>query len=493
MFESIRRFHVKHQATQPKQVKTNILVLILVVVMFATLFGSCANVKMPENRPEGTSADTSAESVRDKLPQTIEFAGEKMTILVDEPERILADDSEIGSVKAAVENRNDFISSRYQITLDIRTVSGESIVQAVKENALSGIPEAHALCYPSNICVTLLANNLLLDLLSLPDFDTEASIGEDLYSVSTSIGNHLYLLATDTIPYYSDLYCIYYRTEWLNSLGLVSPVELAKRGEWTVKAFQNYAEQAAGAVMQKSSYDVAQDKFGYSGRTRDLLISLLAEGAGLNTVEKQSSNIPTLLSSGAWIEEAVSSVRSLLKSKSRAPYYGGDASEAFLNGRLCFYIDKLSFIDVLYEMKMTESSGFDYGILPLPTGSDGQYHTPIDSGAAVLCVPVNTPSKQLSGLGLTLLAGAGRITVKQAAIDSFLAIYSFNNDESCMFDIILRNTAFTFANVYGSGLEPVYDGTTGLLYQVLEKGGSLESLLSKAKESFDECIRSNFP
>ena len=456
------------------------------------LFASCANVKLPETSSEATSADAAAESIRDKLPQTIQFAGDKMTILVDEPERILADDSEIGSVKTAVENRNDYISSRYQITLDVKTVSSETMAEALKENALAGIPEAHAMCYPSKTCVSLLANGLLADLTSLPDFDTEIVFDEDFYSVNTSVGNHLYLLATDTIPYYSDIYCIFYRTEWLNSLGLVSPVELAKRGEWTVKAFQNYAEQAASAVMQKSSYDVAQDKFGYSGRTRDLLISLLADGAGLDTVEKQSSNVPTLISSGAGMEQDVSAVRSLLKSKSRAPYYGGDASEAFLNGRLCFYIDKLSFIDVLYELKMTESSGFDYGILPLPTGSGGQYHTTVDADAAVLCVPANTPNKQLSGLGLTLLAGAGRITVKQAAIDSFLAIYSFNNDESCMFDIILRNTSFTFANVYGSGLEAVYDGTTGLLYQVLEKGSSLDSLLTKARESFDECIRSNF-
>ncbi len=416
-----------------------------------------------------------------------------MIILVDEPERIQADGSDTGSVRSAVENRNDYITSRYQITLDVRTVSRETIAQTLKENALSGLPEAHALCYPSETCVSLLANKLLADLTTLPDFDIETSFDEDLYSISTSIGDHLYLFATDTIPYYSDLYCIYFRTEWLDSLGLISPVELVKRGEWTVKTFQNYAERAAGDVMQKSSYDVALDKFGYSGRTRNILVSLLAEGAGLDTVEKQSSNIPTLISSTTGIQEDISAVRSLLKSKSRAPYYGGDASEAFLNGRLCFYIDKLSFIDVLYELRMTELSGFDYGILPLPAGSSGQYHTPIDSDAAVLCVPLNTPDKRLSGLGLTLLAGAGRITVKQAAIDSSLALYSFNNDESCMLDIILRNTSFTFANVYGSGLEAVYDGTTGLLYQVLERGSSLESLLSTAKDSFDECIRSNFP
>ena len=484
-------FHVKH-LDKKHFFQPLFIILTAILCCAASVFAqSCANVHMPVDNSEPNSVDTAAEDIRNQIPKTIEFAGQKMLILADREDRILYDDSEIGSVKSAVQYRNEYISSHYQITIEVQTIAEESVAETLKDESLAGLPAAHAICYPAKTCDALLAAGLLTDINALPNFDTSVCYDGDLSSVSTSVGQSLYLIGTDSIPHYNDIYCIYYRPSLIESLGLLSPVDLVKRNEWNLKAFQNYSEQIASAVMKKSSYDVATDRFGYSARTRNLLVASLCDGAGIQTISKTDSNIPVLRSAGE-LEADVASVRALLKSKSRAPYYGGDASDAFLEGRICFYIDKLSYIDVLYEKKMTEESGFDYGILPLPCGQDNLYHTPIDADAPILCVPKNTPSRELSGLGVMLLVGAGRITVKQAAIDSFLAIYSFGNDESCMLDVILRNTAFSFGNVYGAGLQAVYDGAAGLLYQAAERGNALESLLKNAGEAFDECIRTNF-
>lgn len=484
-------FHVKHHITCSRSFVRQ-AVLMLFVIILAQFILSCANVELPTDPSNNNSTEAETDHIRNQLPQTIQFAGEKITLFTDQTDRILADDSQIGSVKTAIENRNDFISSHYQITINVKAVDTASIAEKLKEDQLANVQEAHILCYPADTCAALFRDGLLSDIASLPDFATDKAYGEDLYSLSFSSGNKLYLAPSDSVPYYSDLYCLFYNSKWVDQLGMISPVDLVKRSEWTLSAFKNYVEKAAHTVMQKSSYDVAQDQFGYSARTKQLLVTLMSDAAGMQTYAKNESNLPELLSTSGSLTQEADILRSVLKSKARAPYYGGDASEAFLNGRLCFYIDKLSFIDVLHEQKMTGDPGLDYGILPLPAGINGNIVTPVDGSAPVLCVPKSTPDTQLSGLGMLLLIGAGRVSVKQAAIDSFLAVYPFNNDESCMLDIILRNTEFTFADLYGAGLDSIYDGTTGLLEQVLEKGGNLDSLLTKSKAAFDECIRSNF-
>lgn len=432
-----------------------------------------------------------AESIKEELPKTIEFSGQKLIIYTDSPSLILFDENQAGAVKSALQTRNDFVEDNYQITLDVRSVDADAVETELLQSIESGTTSAHLLCYPASVCAKLYALGYLTDLISLPNFDAKAIGYEDYASRSVSFGGKIYLLPTDSLPYYDDIYCVFYRKDLVEQAGLREPELLVMRKEWTFDAFRQYTESVASGVMNKSSYDKAQDTFGYSGRDQKDLSSILAQAAGIDPIGKDGSGQIVLSSSAEQLEQQSSNLKSLMKSKSRAPYYGSGAVDAFLAGRLGFYIDHISFIDVLYERKMETEGAFDYGVLPLPAGESG-FVSPVDSEIHVYCVPTSTPGRDLSGLGLTALCGAGRITVKQSAIDSYLTLFSFDNEQSCMLDTILRSASIRFGHLYEGGFDPVYDCFSGLFYSYFDKGSSYDSLLKSRKEAFDECIASNF-
>ena len=471
-----------------KRVAT-IVTLLLVLVASLT---ACANVSLPPEQQGTDKKVEEANKIKDLIPKTIKFAGQKMVIYTDQEEKLLYDSTELGSVKTSIQTRNDYLAANYQITLDVRAVSKEEIYGKLKETVETGLTSAHALCYSAETTSGLFSLGYLADIASLPDFSAEACGIEDFTTDSRTTGTRLYMLSTPALPYSSDLYCVFYRKDSVAKAGLNYPEQAVLRGEWTVETFRQYAEAIAYTVMNKSSYDAKLDTFGYSSREKSSLPVLLGKAAGIRVIGKDRNGYPSIEEDLSASESICTKLQVLLKSKSRAPYYGSEAVDAFFDGRIGLYIDKISFIDVLYENKMESETGFDYGILPLPCGKKGEYVTPTNSDTPVLSVPVNTPLKELSGLGISVLVGAGRITIRQAAIDSFIALFSFDNEQSCMIDMIIGNASADFGTLYESALQPVYNCASGLYNDRFSKGSSLDALLKSRKAEFDACIDSNF-
>jgi len=470
----------------------SVLIIAAIISSIILSLTACANVSLPAEQ-QGTDKKTEeANKIKDLIPKTIKFAGQKMLIYTDQEEKLLYDSTELGSVKTSIQTRNDYLESNYQITLEVCVVSKEEISDTLRESLESGLTSAHALCYSAETTSALFTLGYLADIASLTDFNAEACGIENFATDPQTAGNHLYMLSTPALPYYNDLYCVFYRKDSVSKAGLNYPEQAVLRGEWTVETFRQYAEAIAYTVMHKSSYDAKLDTFGYSSRDKSTLPVLLAKAAGVGVIGKDKDGYPAIDENLSSSESICTELQVLLKSKSRAPYYGSEAVDAFFDGRIGLYIDKISFIDVLYENKMDSESGFDYGILPLPCGSKGNYVTPTGSDVPVLSVPVNTPIEELSGIGVSVLVGAGRITVRQAAIDSFIALFSSDNEQSCMIDMIIGNSASDFGTLYESALQPVFNCASGLYADRFSKGSSLDSLLKSRKAEFDQCIDSNF-
>ena len=474
-------FHVKHFKK----------ILYIIAVASFMMSTSCANVTYPDTENSSPAA-VEENKVKELIPQTIKFAGQKMQIYTDNSSRILYDSTEIGSVKSAVQRRNDFLASEYGISIEVQEIDSGKVAEKLKETIESGVKSVHALCYDAETMSSLYASGYLTDMLKLPEFNEKACGLTDSEEDYQKIGQSLYMIRSSSIPYFNDLYCVYYSKNAIANAGLGDPELAVLRGEWTPAVFRQYSEAIAFNVMKKSSYDSATDIFGYSSREKNQLPALLSRSTGIPTIQKSAEGYPEIASVTEQDEQLASELQVLLKSRSKAPYYGSEAVEALYSGRLGMYIDKLSFLDVLYEKKEQDPDSFDYGIVPLPSGNGRNFFTPCGFDVPVIAVPVNTPLPDLSGIGVSLLCGAGRTSVTQAAIDSYVAMFSFGNDQSCMIDTIIRQAGADFGTLYGKAFPAVYNTADGLYADLMSKSVSLQSLLDAKKKEFDACIELNF-
>jgi hypothetical protein len=94
---------------------------------------------------------------------------------------------------------------------------------------------------------------------------------------------------------------------------------------------------------------------------------------------------------------------------------------------------------------------------------------------------MNNPAK--SGLGLSALCTAGGFLIRRAEKETYISLYSADNDQSCMLEIILDSQYFDFATVFG-GIDPSVSGlTTELLaYVMVDDSSRLSSLIRHGKE-----------
>lgn len=480
-------FHVKHIK---KHLRVTTSVIFFILASF--ILGGCANVSLPKNESAPDGHSNPGNEIKELIPNTIRFSGQTMTIFVEDEEWLLYSDGESNPAGTAIRTRNDFLEREYDITLDVRSIKKTEIEETLRQSAESSTASAHAICYSAETASTLFANGYLEDIFALPDFNPRAAGFEDYSTDYRTSGNHLYLLSTPSLPYFNDIYCVYYRKDAITNAGLQLPEQLVLRGEWTVAAFRQYAEAMAPGVMSKSSYDSKLDTFGYAAREKGSLATLLAKSAGVQPIVKDSDGYPSLVSNPETLEETGSELQKLLNSKSRSPLYGSNAVDALLDGRLGMYIDKLSFVEVLYEKKEAEPETFDYGIVPLPSSDGKSCRSPVGAEIPVFAVPKTTPSRDLSGLGLSLLVGAGRTSVPQAAVDSYIALFSFNNDQSCMFDTIIKKAEPDFGTLYETALKPVSNCYSDLFYDRFEKKNTFAALIRDRKADFDSCISSYF-
>lgn len=476
-------FHVKHFGVNMKKVIT----IILLILAFSLL--SCANVSHRARQNEEESK-TKTEEIKESLPKTQEFAGQSLVIYADDPADFIYDESRIGSVKTAVSNRNEVLSSLYAVSLSVSQVPESKIAEELKKAETAGISTAHILAYSASKSVSLMTNGYLTSISSLPNFDSYlANVGAYTPN-SLSIGNKIYLLPDPSALYYDNVLCLFCNLDLISQTGMLNPVDLAKKGEWNDAKFKSYAETIAYSVMNKSSYDSSTDIFGFGCADDTALESQFCQAACISLIE--SKNTVSYAYTPDQLSAECAVLKDIMQSKARAPYSGSEAEKAFLQGRLGFYTTNTSFLQLLCEKHMDNSLPFQYAILPLPCKEGNFYRSPIDSDGLVFAVPSSTPSKSLSGLGITAIGAAGGEAMLQSAIDTYITLYSFNNDQSSMIDIILRSAAYDFGYVYGTEIPAIRNVTTSMLKDTLTTGVSFSGALRSKMEKFNDYVQANF-
>lgn len=473
-----------------KHRKINITVISLLSVL---LFAGCANVEMPSPTVSEKTTSELMNEILSALPEVEseeigEVEGQSLTVFTPEETVILGDEQQAGSVRNAIRNRNELIASAYGMEVTAVAVPKEDISETLKAAVQSGVAAGDLLCYSAETSAMLWANGLLADLSALPYFDVSLACTNADAAQTLAVGDALYLLPHPSAQSSDEMYVLFYDRTLVQNTGLARPETAVNAGNWTVELFQSYAESVAQGVMNKTSYDLATDVFGYSSPDNTVLLPYLlwcGQGKTLFTADENGS--VRFAYDADTLAEAIASVELLYDSRSRYPLDGEDAYTAFAEGRLGFLVAKLEYLKELYA-----TSGRSYGILPLPkaSGNDG-YTCPVSVSGNVFSAPILVSSTAKSGLGLTALCAAGGTLVRAAEKETYVALYAVDNDQSCMLETVLDAQTFDFGAVFGTQESRISDLAETLISNVLADGSRISSILTKRIQKFDEYAAEN--
>lgn len=424
------------------------------------------------------------ESIAEELPQTDEFVGETLTIFTPEAVVIEGNEESAGSVRGALKNRNELLHTSYGMEVKVQEVQEDEIAELLRSAQMAGVSAADLLCYSAETTVSLWAEGLLQDLNALPFFSPADACYDAKKATVLQVGNGrgLYLLPDPSAQGYEHTYVVFYDRELVRKAGLETPEKEVIAGNWTLETFRRYSEAVAASVMGKGSYDLDNDIFGFTSRDNsELLPYLLWSGTDGALFAKNAGGVIDFAYDADTLSDRMDPLRAVYNSASRYPRSGGDAGGAFAGGRIGFLFAELEEIKNFYD-----NAERDYGLLPLPKRDAAQtgYRCPIAVVGNVLSVPVQVNGASRSGIGLTAFCAAGGALLQEAQIETYITLYSLDNDQTCMLETIMEAAVFDFGWVYGTQERSVRKLSSGLLSDVLVNGSRVSSVLNNNLDSF---------
>lgn len=469
----------------------NFFTKLLLLLLCLLLLVSCTNVVMPtpevsEESTEGSKTESQIfEELLSQLPsvensEVEEITGQPLTILTPDETVFLGDESAAGSVKNALVNRNNLLLSAYQMEVGIVTVPEEEIAEVLTAAMETGVAAGDLLCYSAKTTASLFAAGLLQDVKQLPYFDLNASCIDPVAAEDLTYRGEVYALPDPSARSSDEMFVVYYDRDLVEKAGLTRPEVLVQNGSWTYEAFQTYFETVAEKVMTSTSHDLGKDIFGYSSpNNKELLPYLLWSCSRDSLFTYDENGMLSFPYEKDSLLEAVAAQREIYDSPGLYPLDGEEAHKAFLTGRLGFLVERLEYLKELYA-----KGSRSYGILPMPKKEGAtRYSCPVTTAGRVLSAPklMNNPAK--TGLGLSALCTAGGLLIREAEKETYVSLYSADNDQSCMLEMILDSQYFDFATVFGVCDPSVSGLTTELLaYVMVDDSSRLASLIRHGKE-----------
>ena len=477
-----------------------------VISVLLMLFGiGCENVEIKENSSQTvTSTEDTYERLDQELPD-LEISADPsdpaptptkqlFTVVTNEAAVFAKNETEPSVINSAIEERNDFLRYKYGAEISARQVKDKDVASELKLAIESGEEYCDLIAISAKETVGLYLSGMLTDLNTLPDFDVSKDYFDKSNSKALATNSSLYLLAEPTAMVYEEAYVYFYNRNLLESAGCENPETLAMQGKWTWDKFLEMSKTAASEVYNKSVADIENDTFAYGAYYNQGTYPLVMwTSTGRKMIDNTYKNAVGLSMSADEIEEVGKKLNTYSNTKGRYALEGNDAQNAFENGRLVFFCNKLEYF---YALRDGSGKGSEYGVLPIPKLDENQssYHCLVGSDARVYSVPKTVEKssdshKRFVSLVISASCAAGRDTVKDAFVNSIITLYLNDNNEAMMIETICDSITFDFATVYGSSVREIRRVTTQAICDYIDFGSDISNTIANSKSAFDKYVK----
>ncbi|MBE6680327.1 MAG: hypothetical protein E7598_07395, partial [Ruminococcaceae bacterium] len=369
---------------------------------------------------------------------------------------------------------------------------------------LAGTSEYDAAMIGSQDAISAGYKGFLHDLGDIPTLDLTSDLwDQNILSDLDTYGSNYF--ATGDISYVDDASAavMYFSNATLDAVGLESPYDLVRSGEWT---FEKYYEmiKATGADLDgDGTYSAKTDRFGLLSDSANSLSMLIA--ADEKIADFVDGELTLTLKNDKTIalyDEYQSIVRTpgyALNWERDDTYTTGYITTMMNDSRALFWSR------TLLNYRTLKNGKVDYGIVPMPKYDSAQegYRTRMDAYASqYVCVPETVENFGRTGKVLTLLAEQGGTVTDAYRTDvATKSDGSIDNNILEMLNIVLDSSTYDFGAINnpasistlvqrlvysGETLSSVYDTKQELSNIILKFAGLLY------KEHEDTSVDKNF-
>lgn len=403
----------------------------------------------------------------------IAVAGKDLIIPDDTTPTVIADD--MREAVATVEEKLD-------ISIITKKTDPDTMLDSLKASVRSGDYYADIVMLPQSYIGAYVAADAVINLRSLPGFDTNPGyIYPSALSAGTG-GDSVYAVAGPASLDADSLSCVYFNKSIISSLGLESPYDLADRGEWTKDKYAEYANAVSTLSGEETYYSYG------SQNTTPYLADLFFFAFGGILTESNIGYYPVLSLNGDASAACVESVKGAVNLPSA---YGSslESIDAFLSGKMLFLVDRLS------TMSSLANASFDWGLLPLPKVDSEQenyislsyYEDAMFFAGAATATDYEACADVISALNINSYGYKNDAYILNASY-----YYLRDNRSMTMLSYILSNPIYDFAYSFGEKNSYVANGTFMAVRNTVAGISSLQRYLDMYNRLFENSMYSMF-
>lgn len=420
-----------------------------------------------------------------------DFGGREFIIVTTDPEFTDSPDSS-GIIGGALNRRNRAIEEKFNIKITAVPADANFIQSSLQSAEISGTPYCDLLYAPMNTVSACGGNGLLMNIYSVPYFGFESEYADknliDLLSQSDTTYGVYGSAAYDG----RSVWCVYYNKSVLNYLGFSDPYDMVKDGTWTWDMFLAIAEASVADLDGNGRMTRGADRYGYSSSMNtSLFANAVFASFGKNFFSRDDEGFYKMDFACAEDDDYVAKMREIcVGNKSKYPIRdpGNEALEAFSDGRLTFFCEKLSYASTLAY------SPAEWGILPMPKRNELQtnYYSWVDSSVCGYAVPQNVADSDISGKVLNAIYAYNFSYPENTIQLAWTYYYMRNNSSAAALEKIYENPVYDVAYAFGEGMADFSIASYGLLRSVMENNVNFSYLYSQNEAPFSSFIRQKF-
>lgn len=375
--------------------------------------------------------------------------------------------------------RNETVESKLNISLTFDERQPDILLEEVKAAARAGTYYADIIMYPQNMIGAFVTAGAVLNMNSLPDFETDTGYYYSSAVMAGTGGDALYAVAGPASLDMNGLPCIFFNNDIITTLGLESPYALVDRGEWTIDKYIEYTA-AASALEGYYAYGAQHT----SAMLTDIFF--FAQGCTLTSSTQGSYPVTTL--GGERIPDVITKIRTATVGATSS----GNALTAidtFKNGQTLFLIDRLD------NIKSFASLGFGWGLLPMPkyNAEQSEYLTLVNyEEALVFSALAAGPNYSMTADILACINMTTYGYTKDAYVTEATYYYLRDNASIRMMDLIIEHPVFDFAYSFSTTYDAIPSITYMAVRNVVSEVNTLENYIRQYGWGFENAMYALF-
>ncbi len=339
---------------------------------------------------------------------------------------------------AAKYERNQQIEERYNIHLIASAVPEADYAETVRLSVQADEYFADLLMLPQYSIGAFVANNLLLNINSMPLFYKDMPFFDKTSAEAASIGNQTYAIAGPASFEESLQTVMFFNRDLFTENALPLPYDDVYAGTWTWDRFFEICASVS-AINATAETPYASYAMQY---TTDTLPASVCYACDEKMIRKESS-LPTL-AFGETTERVLSVLRALY-GETNAHTDADSGINRFYTGQSLFLLDRL------YVMTWMTNGKENWGILPLPKADAAQsgYVTLASPDTLFFGVQRNTSDVMRTSVILSALNAASYGVISDAYLNDALHTTLRDNDSANMLEILTNGRTYDFAYSFG--------------------------------------------